>query len=101
MRAASVIAAVVGLLSAIVCFLGLAAEALPYPDPTPEMLAAQAASVRAWQLGILLSLGLSAAGIAGFMRGRRTGSEVEPRPTPSQRTCSDGATRGVELPRGR
>jgi len=29
MRAASVIAAVVGLLSAIVCFLGLAAEALP------------------------------------------------------------------------
>jgi len=71
MRAASVIAAVIGLLSAIVCFLGLAAEALPYPDPTPQMLAAQTASVRAWQLGLVVSLGLSAAGIAGFMWGRR------------------------------
>ena len=71
MRTASVMAAVFGTVSAIVCFLGLAAEALPYPDPTPELLAAQAASVRAWQLGILVSLGLSAAGIAGIVRSRR------------------------------
>ena len=71
MRPASVIAAVIGSVSAIVCYLGLAAEALPYPDPTPEMLAAQAASVRAWQLGLFASLGLSAAGIVGLVRGRR------------------------------
>lgn len=61
----------VGFASAIVCYLVLAAEALPYQDPTPEMLAALAASVRVWQLGLFVSLGLSAAGIAGFMRFRR------------------------------
>jgi hypothetical protein len=71
---------VVGLVSAIVCFLGLAAQALPYPDPTPELLAAQAASVRAWRLGILVSLGLSAAGIAGFVRSRRHREAPSPNP---------------------
>ena len=71
---------VVGLVSAIVCFLGLAAQALPYPDPTPELLAAQAASVRAWRLGILVSLGLSAAGIAGSVRSRRHREAPSPNP---------------------
>jgi hypothetical protein len=71
MRAASAIAAMVGVGLAALCFLMLAAAALPYPDPTPELLAAQAASVRAWQLGLVVSLGLSAAGIVGFVRGRR------------------------------
>lgn len=61
----------VGFMGAIVSFLGLAAEALPYPDPTPEMLATQAAGVRAWQLGLVGSLGVSAAGTAGFIRFRR------------------------------
>ena len=70
MRRASLIAAIVGSTAAIVCFLGLGAEALPYPDPTPDMLAAQAAGVRAWQLGLVGSLGVSAAGIAGFIRFR-------------------------------
>ncbi len=71
MRSVSVITAFVGSVTAIVCFLGLGAEALPYLDPTPEMLAAQAAGVRAWQLGLVGSLGVSAAGIAGVVRSGR------------------------------
>ena len=71
MRSVSVITAIVGSMAAIVCFLGLGAEALPYLDPTPEMLAAQAAGVRAWQLGLVGSLGVLAAGIAGGVRSGR------------------------------
>ncbi|MCA9233126.1 MAG: hypothetical protein KDA57_20940 [Planctomycetales bacterium] len=70
MRAASVIAAIVGLFSAVFCFLGLAGESLPYQDPTPAMLSAQAEAIRAWQFGLGVSALLSAAGLVGFIRGR-------------------------------
>jgi hypothetical protein len=70
MRAANITAVVIGILSSIFCFLGLAAEALPYQDPTPAMLARQAQSIGWWQFGTLVSVVLTIAGLFGLWRDR-------------------------------
>lgn len=71
MRAASVIALVVGFFAAIFCFLGLAGESLPYQDPTPEMLSAQASSIRLWEAALVGSLALCVGGLVAFVKSRR------------------------------
>jgi hypothetical protein len=49
---------ILGLLVMAGSFLYYAGAGLPYPDPTPELLAYQAAELRKW--GILFVLGLLA-----------------------------------------
>lgn len=53
MRTARYLFLVLGLVSATLCFFGLSAEALPYQDPTPEMLAEQERGIRWWLSGLL------------------------------------------------
>lgn len=65
------VALALGLCVAAASFLGLAAAALPYQDPTPAMLEAQQRSVRGWQAGLLAGLALSGIAVAGLWRGRR------------------------------
>lgn len=48
-RHAGALLAAVGLLGLIGSFLAMAGESLPYQDPTPAMLAAQADRIQAWQ----------------------------------------------------
>jgi hypothetical protein len=75
MRAASFLAVVIGALAAALCFLGLSAESLPYPDPTPAMLAAQAKSMRGWQMGLLASLIVLVAGAFAVRRTRKRSAD--------------------------
>jgi hypothetical protein len=78
MRAASAIASVVGFLAAVFCFLGLAGASLPYQDPTPEMLSAQASSIRRWEAALAGSVVLGVGGLVGFVKSRRGRAVARP-----------------------
>ena len=71
MRAASVIAAILGLFASVFCFLGLSGAALPYQDPTPAMLAAQAETIRWWQIGTGFGIVIALSGFIGLWRTRK------------------------------
>jgi hypothetical protein len=68
LRAAGLVILTAGLVAAVFCLLGLTGESLPYQDPTPAMLAAQALSIRFWQVGFLTSLVVSMAGVVVIRR---------------------------------
>lgn len=72
MRIASFIFLGFALCTAVICFLGLSAESLPYQDPTPQMLVAQERNIRWWQAGLLASLVISI--LAGIFVWRTRGS---------------------------
>jgi hypothetical protein len=61
---------ILGLLVMAVSFMHYAGNALPYPDPTAELLAHQAAEARKWSL--LFALGLLASAIGGLCLWRRS-----------------------------
>ncbi|MCA1792056.1 MAG: hypothetical protein LC667_20055 [Thioalkalivibrio sp.] len=61
---------ILGLVVMVVSFLYYAGNALPYPDPTAELLAHQAAEARKWSL--LFALGLFASAIGGLCLWRRS-----------------------------
>jgi len=62
---------VAGLLGAALSFLVLAGVALPYQDPTPEMLERQSDQVRFWAGVMLANILLSVAGGCAMWRARR------------------------------
>ena len=72
MRIASFFLLAFALCTAVICFLGLSAESLPYQDPTPQMLVAQERNIRWWQAGLLVSL--VTASLAGIFIWRTRGS---------------------------
>ncbi|MBS8239802.1 hypothetical protein DYI22_04715 [Marinobacter lipolyticus] len=53
MRVGTYIFIVNGLLGACFSFIALSGAALPYPDPTPEMLDQQSNSVQFWGYSLL------------------------------------------------
>jgi hypothetical protein len=61
---------VLGLLVMAVSFMYYAGNALPYPDPTAELLAHQAGEARKW--GLLFALGVLATTIGGACVWRRS-----------------------------
>lgn len=60
-----------GLVGAMFCFYALSGEALPYQNPTPELLAAQEAAILRWALAMLVCLFGSAVGVAVLFGMRR------------------------------
>ncbi len=71
MRVGSVICLSIGLLGACLSFIILAGAALPYPDPTPELLAQQSSRVQFWSYCLLLHFVLLIVGSWGLWRSRR------------------------------
>lgn len=71
MRIASCILIIFGILGAAVSFLAYSGAALPYQDPTPEMLEQQAIQIRFWGMSILINLSALVIGILGLRRSRR------------------------------
>jgi hypothetical protein len=65
---------ILGLLVMSVSFMYYAGNALPYPDPTVELLVHQAAEARKWSL--LLALGLLASAIGGLCFWRRSRAKI-------------------------
>ena len=61
-----------GAISTVGCFLMLSAAALPYQDPTPELIATRQEQIGFWQIGFLTSVGVAAAGFFGLLRFRRS-----------------------------
>lgn len=57
-------------------FLRYAAAALPYQDPTPELLQAQAAQIRAWQLLFIGSGAVAIAALISLRRSRRARRQI-------------------------
>ena len=62
-----------GLGAVVACFVGLSSASLPYPDPTPAMLAAQEQSIRWWQAGLVAGIAVSAVAAAAIWRFARRG----------------------------
>jgi hypothetical protein len=62
---------VLGLAGAVVCFSFLAAAALPYPDPTPALLAAQEGATQRWGAGVVLGVAVAALGTWDLWRARK------------------------------
>jgi len=62
-----------GCLVMAVSFLYYAANGLPYPDPTAELLVHQAAEAKKW--GLLFWLGLLISALAGVWLWRRSGEK--------------------------
>jgi hypothetical protein len=69
-RSAPYVLLVIGLLTMFVAFLYSAGNALPYPDPTPELLAHQAAVARKWNIVVVFGLIVSAVGAIWLWRRR-------------------------------
>lgn len=65
---------ILGLLVMAVSFMYYAGNALPYPDPTAELLTHQAAEARKWSLLFALGLLASAIGALCFWRRSRAKS---------------------------
>jgi hypothetical protein len=63
-------AVIVGAFAAVRFFLDLSSAALPYPDPTPELLVEQARTVRQSQLWLGVSVLVVIAGVVGLRRTR-------------------------------
>ena len=64
---------ILGLIVMSGSFLYYAGNALPYPDPTPELLASQAAEANKWSL--LFALGMLASTLGGAWLWRRSRSK--------------------------
>lgn len=62
-----------GFLVVAVSFLYYAANGLPYPDPTAELLAHQALEAKKW--GLLFWIGLLISALAGVWLWRRSGEK--------------------------
>jgi hypothetical protein len=71
MRITSYIFIVIGLLGACFSFVALSGAALPYPDPTPEILGQQSNSIQFWGYSLLGSFLLIISGGWGLWRSRR------------------------------
>jgi hypothetical protein len=71
MRIAGFLLLAAALCAAALCFLGLAAESLPYQDPTAAMLAAQQRSIRGWQAGFVASSAVAGLAALSLWRGGR------------------------------
>jgi|AntRauTorcE11898_2_1112593.scaffolds.fasta_scaffold01229_11 uncharacterized membrane protein len=71
MRVGSYIVILIGLLGAYFSFVALSGSALPYPDPTPEMLDQQSNSVQFWGYSLLGNFLLIIIGGWGLWRLRR------------------------------
>lgn len=71
MRVGSYIFIVIGLLGACFSFSALSGTALPYPDPTPEMLDQQSKSVQFWGYSLLGNFLVIISGGWGLWRLRR------------------------------
>lgn len=63
---------VIGLLTMFGAFLYSAGNALPYPDPTPELLLYQSAVARKWNIVIIIGLLVSAVGSIWLWSRRNT-----------------------------
>lgn len=62
-----------GLLTMLAGFVFYASNAIPYPDPTPELLAAQAATARQWMLVFVSGTIATAVGAVLLWKRRRGG----------------------------
>ena len=71
MRVLSFIFIVIGILGACFSFIALSGAALPYPDPTPEMLEQQSGRVQFWEYSLLVNFLLIVVGGWGVWRSRR------------------------------
>jgi hypothetical protein len=71
MRVGSYILLVIGIMGACFSFVTLSGAALPYPDPTPEMLLQQSGRVQFWGYSLLVSSLLIVVGGWGVWRSCR------------------------------
>ncbi len=61
------------LLCSVMSFVALSSAALPYPDPTPQMLLDQAEDITLWELSLSASLLISfVSGIALYLDSRKS-----------------------------
>ena len=71
MRVRSYIFIGIGLLGACFSLIALCGAALPYPDPTPEILDQQSNTVQFWGYSLLVNFLLITSGGCGLWRLRR------------------------------